>query len=138
MKKLLIIMLWLFTAIKIFSQQDSTLILPFPCEKMPLYKGGDKAMQKFIQVQLKYCKDERNGTNKIVGISFIVTKDKQITQSYIFRSSGTKIIDEEALRVVQLLSFIQPAMVNNNPIDLRMNLIVTFKKACTPAIRSVP
>ena len=134
MRNLLIIIAFFITTTNanafIVCQRDTSFISIFPCEKMPLFKGGDKAMRKFIKNELKYCKDLHDGKDLKVIVSFIVTKQKQIVGSYVLRSSGENNLDNEALRIVKLLSFEEPAKTNNKAVDIRMSVVISFEKAC--------
>ncbi|MCC6817826.1 MAG: energy transducer TonB [Bacteroidia bacterium] len=69
------------------------------------FKGGDKALSIFLSENLNY--PEAEYLNGIVGrtvVSFVVSKDGKVSDVKVEQGSGTKALDEEALRVVRKTS----------------------------------
>jgi TonB family protein len=72
-----------------------------PVEILPEFKGGMKALQKFLQQNLKYP-DEVGCVRGKVYIQFIVEKNGKVTHPVILKSLSERC-DAEALRVVKLM-----------------------------------
>jgi protein TonB len=73
--------------------------------KQPIYKGGLKAMQKFIADNLQYPKEAfRNGIEGSVGLSYSINHHGIVTEVKVISGLGFGC-DEEAVRLVSLLKF---------------------------------
>lgn len=96
-------------------------------QRLPEFEGGEEARQKFQQDNLKYPPDEFD--NGIVGttyISMVINTDGSVEQVKVFKSSGNKNFDEEALRVASLKQKWVPGRQNNNAIRVRIVYPVFF------------
>lgn len=96
-------------------------------EKMPEFKGGREAMYKTINQNIYYPpiarRAEVQGTS---WVSFIVEKDGTISDVKI-QESLSKETDEEAMRVVSLLTTWIPGEVNGQPVRVRTALPIKYK-----------
>lgn len=96
-------------------------------QSLPEFEGGEEARQKFQRDNLKYPPEEFD--NGIVGttyISMVINTDGSVEQVKLFKSSGNKNFDDEALRVASLKQKWVPGRQNNNAIRVRIVYPVFF------------
>lgn len=104
--------------------KDSVYIKP---DIMPFYAGGEKELQKFVISNVKYPEECRK--NKIEGlviIDFTVTKNGKIENITVSKSVNPDL-DNEALRVINLMTDWIPGRLNNKPVDVKMSFPFRFK-----------
>ncbi|MFN6947234.1 MAG: energy transducer TonB [Cytophagaceae bacterium] len=95
--------------------------------EMPVFKGGDEALIKFLGDRLRYPKEAtKNIVEGDVWIEFIVNKDGSLTDFKVLRSLGHGC-DEEALRVARLMPAWTPAYQNGKAVKLKKKMKITFK-----------
>ena len=72
-------------------------------EEMPEYKGGEKALLKFLKKKTKYPAMAReNGIEATIYVQFIVQEDGSLADFTIPKKSPhTRLLEDEALRVMQ-------------------------------------
>ena len=107
MKKLIIgafLMMACFAG-KAQSKNDEFICVSDP---QPEFKGGMKALQHFLEQNLKYPNNDVCVSGKVY-IQFIVEKNGKITHPIILKSLS-KECDAEAMRVVKLMPRWIPAM----------------------------
>ncbi len=93
-----------------WSQLISKTIIP-----KPSYPGGTEAMMEFLDANISY--PEEANKNRMEGktlVAFIVNEDGSITNIKIQKSSW-QILDDEAMRVVQLMPKWIPAQLEGKP-----------------------
>ena len=96
-------------------------------EQMPQFPGGEAAMRKFISENLRYPKYAvDNGIQGRVVVRFIVQKDGSIRNIEVLRSLD-KSLDQEAVRVIQLMPKWIPGKQNGKPVDVYFILPIVFK-----------
>lgn len=97
-------------------------IIPFVLvENEPEYPGGDEAMVKFIQSNIKYPKLERDlGIQGKVVISYIINVDGSISNLKIVRGV-TPNLNKEAMRVIRLMPKWTPGKQRNRPVRVITN-----------------
>jgi len=96
-------------------------------EEMPKFPGGDSELMKFFSQNLVYPEiAKRAGIEGKVILSFIVDKNGNIVDVKVAKSIGAGC-DEEAMRVLKIMSRWIPGKQNGNPVITRMNLPVVFK-----------
>jgi TonB family protein len=95
-------------------------------EQMPSFKGGLDSMQKFITRNLKYPEDmaEICVTGRVI-VQFTVTHNGDIESPRILRSLHSSL-DEEAIRVVNLMPKWIPGKQNGKEVNVRFTLPITF------------
>jgi TonB family protein len=130
-----IILLFLLVPILGFTQTDT---IP------PKFKGGDEAVMKFLQTNIRYpmfAKD--NGIQGSVFVRFRVTEKGSVENVRIVKSPGFDL-DSESVRVIKLMSGRwEPALLNNNPVGRDMTLPITYllmnerRKEKTPSDRKL-
>jgi TonB family protein len=105
-------------------QKDSLHINP---DKMPLYPGGEKELQKFIISNVKYPEEcRKNGIEGIVEIEFVVKKSGKIENISVLKSVNPDL-DKEGIRVVSLMPDWIPGKDKDIPVDVRLSLPFRFK-----------
>ncbi len=95
-------------------------------QKSPTYKGGYERMIAYLNRTIRYpaqAKDlNEHGT---VIVSFIVTKDGKVEKPIIEKSIHP-LLDQEALRVVGIMRQWSPGRINDQKINTRMSIPITF------------
>ena len=84
-----------------YLEDDDVIIGPF-AYSMPEFPGGEQAMNEYISANLHYpeqaVKDSIEGR---VVVSFSLQADLSITNIEVLQSSGSALLDEEAIRVIR-------------------------------------
>ena len=96
-------------------------------ENQPEFPGGTKAMMKFLNDAIQYPVEAQN--KKIQGrvtCNFVVEKDGSITDVQIARGVNP-LLDEEAVRVIELMPNWKPGMQKGEPVRVRYTVPVVFK-----------
>jgi len=95
-------------------------------EQMPVYPGGEKAMQKFVAKKIKYTKEAKAANvHGLVITQFVVATDGSITDVNIVKKLGYGL-DEEAVRVINSFPKFKPAMQDGKPVAFRYTLPFRF------------
>ena len=96
-------------------------------EVIPEFPGGQEALNKFLQSNLKYPKEaiEANKEGRVM-VKFVVKTDGSITDVTVSESIF-KELDEEAVRVVKLMPKWKPGMLRGKTVNVRFSLPVEFK-----------
>ncbi len=91
------------------------------------FPGGINKMYDFIRQNLKYPQVSRdNGSQGKVILKFEVLKDGRIDNITILKSSGDAFLDQEAVRVVNLMPKWKPAMQNGRNVATWFMLPLNF------------
>ena len=95
---------------------------------MPYFPGGDAAMIRFLQENLKYpfgaAQDRIEG--KVI-VQFVVEKNGKVGEVKVARSVNEEL-DKEAVRVCKLLPDFTPGRnANNEPVRVWYTLPIIFK-----------
>ncbi len=98
-------------------------------EQMPQYPGGDYAMMKFIQKNIKYPDLERESDiqGRVV-LGFIVNVDGSLSDITV-RKSVSHGLDKEAIRVVKLMPNFIPGRQQGKAVRVQYMLPIMFKLA---------
>lgn len=95
-------------------------------DEVPVFKGGEKAINKFINSKLIYPKaaKEKNISGKVI-VRFSINKDGSVGDVSV--SSGINPeLSAEAIRVVKLLPSWKPAKLAGIPVRVLYSFPVTF------------
>lgn len=126
------------------NQNDRIVVMPSPdevrdpeififVEEMPMFPGcktkaeTDAAIKRFIASNIQYPEDAR--TNNVQGkvfISFVISKEGKVTMVRIIRGVSEEL-DQEALRVVQLLPDFSPGRQGTEFVRVGYNIPINFK-----------
>lgn len=95
-------------------------------EQMPVFPGGEAALNKFIQQHLKYpAVSLEEGTQGKVLLRFVVNENGSVGDVQILKSLDT-YCDREAKRVVQMLPRFTPGRQQGKPVKVWFQLPITF------------
>ena len=88
-------------------------------------KGG---LETYIKDNLNYPEEAMDeGFEGITQITFVVTKDGQVTQARISKSSGNREMDYEALRVIKKMPRWIPGKQNGQTVSVMLNIPIVFE-----------
>jgi TonB family protein len=93
-------------------------------KQMPVFQGD---MQEFLVSNLRYPEEARK--KKIQGrsiVQFIVSADGKVSDAEIVRSTGNELLDNESLRVVNLMQDWTPGMHEGQPVAVYFYLPVSY------------
>ncbi|MCX6254419.1 MAG: TonB family protein [Bacteroidia bacterium] len=96
-------------------------------EEMPVFPGGNKAMQTWITDNLKYPGEAVK--NKITGqvlVIYIVSRTGKIRNVKVIKSVHP-LLDAEAYRIVNSMPDWKPGSQGGKPVDVYMQLPIDFK-----------
>lgn len=96
-------------------------------EQMPQFPGGNKALMKFLEENIKYPQEAKN--NRVQGrviAQFIVNKEGAIIDPQILRSISPEL-DQEAIRVIKSMPKWIPGMQRGEKVAVKYTVPVTFK-----------
>lgn len=97
-------------------------------ETMPEFPGGEAALMAFLMSKVKY--PESALTANVQGksiVGFIVKKDGHIANVVINKSAGSKLLDEEAMRVVKLMPRWNPGTQDGKPVEVKYSVPLIFR-----------
>lgn len=96
-------------------------------EKQPEFPGGQDQLMKFLSQNIKYpVKAQEKKMQGRTVVSYVVEKDGSISDVQIVRSSS-KLLDEEAIRVVKQMPRWKPGMQDGEKVRVRYTLPVHFR-----------
>lgn len=96
-------------------------------EIMAEFPGGKDELVKFMKRNLTYphkAKQQSIGGKAVV--KFIVNEDGYISGAEVVKSTGISDLDEEAIRIIQIMPKWKPALINAQNVKCYFNLPVTF------------
>lgn len=97
-------------------------------EVQPQFPGGEHGLVNFINDTREYPYEEyvhhRQGR---VLCSFIIGTDGQVTNVRVFRSSGYRSFDEEAVRVIKKMPRWEAGSINNIKVNVRCIIPIAFR-----------
>lgn len=99
-------------------------------EQKPTFKGNDPGQEfgKWVFSQLKYPEEAiKNQIQGRVILQFTIAKDGNVKDITVARSSGSKILDDEAVRIVSMSPQWEPGMQNGEPVNVRFTFPIVFK-----------
>jgi TonB family protein len=96
-------------------------------EAAPAYNGGDKAMRKFLQNNIKYpLKAKDDGVQGTVFVRFVVEKDG-VVDDVVVSKGVHPLLDAEAKRVVSVMPKWTPGKQKGKPVAVQYTLPVRFQ-----------
>ncbi len=98
------------------------------CKVLPQYPGGQIACKEYLRNRIKYptsaLKAKKEGRCLV---KFVIEKDGSISNEQILRSSGTKALDKEALRVISKMPKWTPGKEDGKAVRVQLMLPILFK-----------
>lgn len=96
-------------------------------EEEPSFPGGFEALYKFIGKKMKYPSQARRmGIEGKVYLQFVVEKDGSIGGLFVAKGVGAGL-DEESLRVMNLVPNFNPGKQRGKPVRVRMTIPINFR-----------
>lgn len=101
------------TFLENYVSQFSDKVIEKQCDSLANFKGGKKALLKFLVKNIRYPQNaQEQGISGKVYTAFIVDEKGKVSCCEIAKSSGNEELDIEALRVVKTFPKFEPAMKN--------------------------
>ena len=99
------------------------------------YPGGTPALMKFLSTKVKYPKEaEKRGEQGKAYVQFVVKSDGNVDYVQIAKTSGSKVLDDEAVRVVKSMPRWTPAKQDGENVSSMLTLPVAFKLGDVPTV----
>lgn len=97
-------------------------------ESMPEFPGGQQALFKYINENVKYpVIAQENGIQGRVICQFVVNKDGSIVDIEVVRSGGDPSLDKEAVRVIKSMPKWKPGKQRGKPVRVKFTVPINFK-----------
>ncbi len=99
------------------------------------YPGGTPALMRFLSMKVKYPKEaEKRGEQGKAYVQFVVKNDGNVDYVQIAKTSGSKVLDDEAVRVVKSMPRWTPAKQDGENVSSMLTLPVAFKLGDIPTV----
>ena len=99
------------------------------------YPGGTPALMRFLSTKVKYPKEaEKRGEQGKAYVQFVVKSDGNVDYVQIAKTSGSKVLDDEAVRVVKTMPRWTPAKQDGENVSSMLTLPVAFKLGDVPTV----
>lgn len=109
-------------------EEEKNNIVYMVVQTMPEFPGGRQALFDFIKENLVYPESAKvNGIQGKAICQFIVEKNGELSNFEVVRSSGDASLDQEALRVLQLMPNWKPGKQRGEPVRVKYTVPVTFE-----------
>ncbi len=109
-----------------FAQSSADSSIYLTVEQMPEFPGGDEAMFKFVQDNVKYPQAAAaKGIQGTVFVDFVVNRDGNVADVKL-RRGVEPTIDAEALRVVSLMPTYKPGFMNGKAQRVQFTIPIKF------------
>ena len=98
------------------------------CETQPEFPGGPHSLSYYLKNELHYpkkCRRERIEGRTLV--RFTVERNGKVTEAEILKSSGSKQLDKEALKVIKNMPRWQPGMQGDTAVRVKFVMPVKFE-----------
>ncbi|GAB3302604.1 energy transducer TonB [Hymenobacter tenuis] len=119
--------------------EDSSTSPPFfgmVVEQMPVYKGGQEALLRFIGQNIQWPDAAPNTLNGRIFVQFLITETGAVRNVCVLKGLHPAL-DTEAVRVVKLLDGkFTPGKQNNRPVSVTYTVPITFQGSAAPALPS--
>lgn len=96
-------------------------------DKMPEFPGGQQDLFNYLTDNVKYpAEAARRGLEGRTICQFVVEKDGSITDVKVVKSSGSSLLDKEALRVLRRMPNWIPGTMKGKPVRVKYTVPVNF------------
>lgn len=100
----------------------------FSAQVMPEYPGGETAMRRFLQHNLRFdFEGQEPGSRVLIKCRFIVDKEGNVTAIEIVKSGGRLEYDKEVTRVVTKMPAWKPGFQNGKNVSVYFTLPVVVE-----------
>ncbi|MBW8684434.1 energy transducer TonB [Chitinophaga rhizophila] len=97
-------------------------------ELMPSFPGGDAALSKFLQKNMRYPRmAQETGIEGKIFVQFVVNKQGKISDVQTVGAHKGGGLEEEAMRVVKMMPDWKPGKQNGEYVNVRFNLPIGFQ-----------
>lgn len=113
--------------LKCFNENGDSIICDKEIEVMPMFPGGADALMLYLKTMINYPKDARknNITGKVI-VKFFIDTDGSVKGAKIVKSVS-KSLDEEALRVINIMPNWEAGAQYNRKVKVYYVLPINFK-----------
>lgn len=95
---------------------------------LPQYPGGKEALAYFLKKNIIYPsaarKQKIQGTTKC---TFVIEKDGSVTEITVKESSGSELLDQEAIRVISKMPKWMPGFKDGKAVRVKFGMPVHFR-----------
>lgn len=125
---LLIVVAFLSSSLVLFAGKENPNAVWPIAEQMPEFKGGEKALMKYLNSNLVYPPQAvADGIEGDVICKFIVEKDGSVSHAYVATSSGNELLDAEAKRVVEEMPKWKPGRQKGKVVRVQYSIPIKFR-----------
>ena len=98
-------------------------------EQKPSFQSGEaNAFTKWVFGQIKYPEEAiKQQVEGRVTLQFTIAKDGKVKDVKVARSSGSQILDDEAVRIVSMSPQWEPGKHKGEPVDVRFTFPLVFQ-----------
>ncbi len=97
-------------------------------EEQPEFPGGMRALMDYLKKNIRYPKKcLKEGIEGRAFIRFVVSSTGKIKSVKVLKSSGNKLLDKEAIRVIKKMPRWIPGKQYGKNVNVRFTLPVTFR-----------
>lgn len=116
------------TEVKTEDNEPTSQSIPVSVEVMPIFPGGEAALFKYLQQNIRYPKEAKeNGIKGTVIVGFIIDiYGKPIHVSVLRGVKGGQDLENEALRVIAAMPLWSIGLQNNRPTPVQFSIPVKF------------
>lgn len=103
-------------------------------EKQPEYPGGDAALSRFIEREIRYPVEAKDqGVQGTVFVEFVVSSTGVVDPATVkVTKSIHPLLDSEAVRIVKKMPQWKPGIQKNVPVNVRCKLPFKFSLTAEP------
>ena len=137
-KKIILVVLILVQAIMMLGQNKisskncipqydsvSNRMIYYKTDPMPNFPGGEDSLYSFIEKNYKFPPTTRELPSGTAYISFIIETDGNLSNKILVKGID-RIIDNELLRILEIMPKWIPGMCNGEAVPVKFNLPVKF------------
>ena len=98
-------------------------------EQKPTFQNGDaNSFTKWVFAKIVYpVSAKENGVQGRVTVQFTIAKDGNVKDVRVVRSSGSQLLDDEAVRVISMSPQWEPGKQKGEPVDVKFTFPFVFQ-----------
>ena len=128
MKRLLLFLSFLIAFFPAWAQDEDNKIYQI-VEQMPMFPGGDLALQQYLQKNFTYPEEAIKQEMQGLGVySFVVNKDGSLSDLSVLKPVG-EALDQESLRLLKAMPLWVPGKINGRIVRVKFTLPLRFTVA---------
>ena len=111
-------------------------------ELQPEFPGGMSELMKYLRHNMKYPEEAmQKGIQGKTFVAFVVGKDGSVNNVEVVKSSGSELLDAEAVRVVSTMPKWKPGEQHGKAVNVRITLPLYFaiqgSKKCSVSVEGI-